>query len=241
MIVAFPDDAEPRPEPLHTWQEHGFTVAEARGWIKEGFRLPQARRWRESGVYAADQARQWRTAGATPYTVDVCLRAGMTPRDAVRWRELGHSLEEAADRHLAGESPRPRRWLHRLFGGDRSRAAEPGAMRELLRAGVAASTARGFADAGWAGRDAVEWARRGVAPTDARIFRALGFSAAEAEKLDEDAISVMVGWWRAGVPFDEVAAWRGAGFQPGEAMVLRADGTGVEQAKILRALSDGAE
>ncbi|WP_336216720.1 hypothetical protein [Nonomuraea sp. LPB2021202275-12-8] len=241
---------EPSPEPLHEWREHGFTIAEARQWIAGGFQVGDAERWRGSGVYTAGGARQWRTAGATPYTVDLWLRAGMTPRDAVQWREHGYSPEEAADRHLAGERPRPRGLLHRLL----HRAARPGdafadeersgSMRELLRAGIPADRARGYVEAGWSGTAAVDWAKRGIEPGQARVFEALGMSAREAGRVlgsGEDAISLMTGFWRAGVPIDEVAAWRAAGFTAAEAARMRAEGTDVEQAQVLRALAGGDE
>ncbi|GAA2986869.1 hypothetical protein [Streptosporangium longisporum] len=241
---------DPSPEPLHEWRTRGFTVAEARRWIEAGFLAFDAERWRTSGVYTPGAAREWRTAGATPYTVDVWLRAGMTPRDAVRWREMGHSPQEAAERHLAGERPWPVSRLGRLFGRARRRAgttddpAGSEAMRELLRGGVPAATARGFVEAGWSGRDALDWARRGVEPADAKVFHALGLTPTEAADLigrGQDAISVMTRWWEAGVPPGEVAAWCGAGFDAEEAARLREEGTGVEQARILRALTPPGE
>ncbi|MGK5548512.1 hypothetical protein ACSNOH_27835 [Streptomyces sp. URMC 127] len=244
-------DGDPVPEPLPEWQEHGFTIAEARRWIEGKFLVAEAERWRTSGVYTPEKAREWRTAGATPYTVDGWLRAGMTPRDAVRWRELGYSPQEAAERHLAGESPQPRGWLYRMlnrgtrppdpYAGDPEKSE---AMRELLRSGVAAATARGFVESGWSGRDALDWAKRGIEPGDAKLFHALGVSAAEAEKLvrdGEDAVTVVTAWWGAGIPMDEVAAWRGAGFGAEEAAQMRKEGTDVEQAKILRALTEGGD
>ncbi len=230
------------PEPLHEWQEQGFTVAEARQWIDDGFTIPDAHRWRTSGVYTAVTARLWRTAGATPYTVDLWLRAGMTPRDAVQWREHGFTPEEAADRHLAGDRPHPRGWISRLLhrrpgpafpDEERSRS-----MRELLRAGIPADRARGYVEAGWAGAEALPWARLSVEPGQARVFHALGLSAPEAQRLDGDAITVMTTFWRAGIPLDEVASWCGAGFTADEASRMRAEGTDVEQARILRALTD---
>ncbi|MGL5827224.1 MAG: hypothetical protein ACRCYU_20770, partial [Nocardioides sp.] len=73
-----------------------------------------------------------------------------------------------------------------------------------------------------------------------RIFRALSLSAAEAARLldgGQNAITVMTDWWRAGVPFDDVAAWSAAGFSATEAAAQCAAGTDLEQAKILRALT----
>jgi hypothetical protein len=248
MITRYAD--EPGPEPLHEWRRRGFTIAEARQWIDDGFAIDDAERWRTSGVYTAADARSWRTAGATPYTVDLWLRAGMTPRDAVRWRELGYSPQEAADRHLAGERPHPRGRLWRLLhrgeeaGGAFADEERSDSMRRLLRAGVPAGRARAYVEAGWTGADAVQWAKRGIEAGQARVFDALGLSAREAERVlasGQDAISLMTEFWRAGVPIDEVAAWRAAGFTGTEAARMRAEGTDVEQAEVLRALTEGDE
>ncbi|WP_461296881.1 hypothetical protein [Streptomyces harbinensis] len=115
-------------------------------------------------------------------------------------------------------------------------------MKTLLHQGVPAAVARGFVASGWTGEEALPWARRGIDPGEARIFLALGFAVGEAEKVladGESALAVMAGWWRAGIPLDEVAPWRAAGFTAQEAASLRAEGTDVEQAKVLRALGGG--
>lgn len=237
----------PRSEALHEWQERGYRISDARVWIRENFRLADAERWRAAGVYRPQDAREWRTAGITAYTVDRLLRAGMTPRDAVRWREFGVPADQAADRHLAGEEPGRQGLLARL----RRRMARPGSpsistaesstMRALLAAGIPVEKARSYLDGGWEGAEAVDWARRGIKPSDAKVFQALGFSSAEAARLlgaGQDSIAVMTEWWRAEVPFDEVSAWSAAGFTPADAAAQRAAGADLEQAKILRALTD---
>lgn len=240
-------DNDPRPEPLHEWRQRGFTVAEARRWIAGGFLAAQAERWRAAGVYRAEAAGEWRTAGATPYTVERWLRAGMTPRDAVRWHEAGVTGDEAAERHLAGERPRPRGWFARRLGrrhrtaGETLPPAQATALRALLHAGVPAAVARGFVDTGWDGGEATAWARRRIDPGDAKILRALGFTAAEATRVlpdGGDAATVMTAWWRAGIPVDEVAAWAAAGFTPAEAAGHRDRGATAEQARVLRALTE---
>ncbi|GGX04906.1 hypothetical protein GCM10010297_28050 [Streptomyces malachitofuscus] len=242
------DQGAPAPEPLHAWRERGYAVGEARRWIAEGFALDDADRWRTSGVYKPDEAREWRTAGATPYTVDRMLRAGMTPRDAVRWREFGVPAAEAAERHLAGEDPRPQRWTERLRPGRSRRGVgrtldeqEAATMRAMLRAGIPAEKARPYIDLGWHGTEAVAWAERSLDAGEAKLFHALGFSPAEAQRVaaqGADAISVMTDWWRAGVPIDEVSAWCGAGFTAEETADLRRQGVDVEQARVMRALTD---
>ncbi|WP_150254633.1 hypothetical protein [Nocardiopsis deserti] len=243
MNVAF-DDHEPEPEDLHLWTARGFTVADARRWIDAGFRLAEAERWRGSGVYRPGPAQEWRAAGLSPYTVRPMLRAGMAPRDAVRWHELGYSPAEAAERHLAGERPRPRRLLGALLpvrrppGLDLSEE-QAQTMDALLSAGVPAATARAYLDTGWDGTDAVPWARAGVDPAQARVYRAIGFSPREGAALagdGRDALALMCEWWDEGVPRGEVAAWAVAGFGSAEAARARAAGADPEGARVLRAL-----
>ncbi|OOC54526.1 MULTISPECIES: hypothetical protein [Nocardiopsis] len=242
MTVAF-DDHEPEPEDLRLWTARGFTVADARRWIDAGFALGDAERWRGSGVYRPGPAMEWRAAGTTPYTVRPMLRAGMTPRDAVRWHELGYSPAEAAERHLAGERPRPRRRLRALLpvrrvpGLDLSEE-QAETMTALLSAGVTAATARAYLDTGWHGADAVPWARAGVDPAQARVYRAVGFSPGEGASLageGRDALSLMCEWWDAGVPRGEVAAWALAGFGSAEAARARVSGTGPRGTRSPRA------
>ncbi|MEU1900382.1 hypothetical protein ABZ512_18555 [Nocardiopsis dassonvillei] len=243
MNVAF-DDHEPGPEDLHLWTARGFTVADARRWIDAGFVLDAAERWRGSGVYRPGPALEWRAAGMTPYTVRPMLRAGMTPGDAVRWHELGYSPAEAAERHLAGERPRPRRLLRALLPVRRAPGLDLSeeqaqTLDALLSAGVPAATARAYLDTGWDGADAVPWARAGVDPAQARVYRAIGFSPREGAALagdGRDALALMCTWWDAGVPREEVAAWTMAGFDSAEAARARASGAGPEGARVLRAL-----
>ncbi|MFD6953685.1 hypothetical protein A6A08_23915 [Nocardiopsis sp. TSRI0078] len=241
MHVAF-DDHGPGPEDLYLWTARGFTVADARRWIGAGFALGAAERWRDSGVYRPGPALEWRAAGTTPHTVRPLLRAGMTPRDAVRWHELGYSPDEAAERHLAGERPRPRRLLRallparRLPGLDLSEE-QAESMDALLSAGVPAAAARAYLDTGWDGADAVPWARAGVDPVQAGVYREIGFSPEEGAALagrGRDALALMCEWWDAGVPRGEVAAWVAAGFGSAEAVRARASGTGPTGARVPR-------
>ncbi|MFD3687935.1 hypothetical protein ACFWTE_24325 [Nocardiopsis sp. NPDC058631] len=239
------DNHEPDPEDLHQWTARGFPVADALRWIDAGFRLEAAERWRGSGVYRPGPAKEWRAAGLTPYTVQNALRAGMTPGDAVRWRELGRGPADAADRHLAGERPRPRRLLGFLRpcrgrGGLRSGEGlglddgEAETLNALLSAGLPASCARAYLDAGWVGAEGVPWARAGVNAAQARVYLALGFSPSEGAVLasgGHDALALMGEWWGAGVPREEVAAWVAAGYGADEAARARASGTGPEQAQ----------
>lgn len=236
------------PNPLREWLDHGFTLAEARRWREAGFVPADAVRWREGGVYRPRTAAEWRTAGASPVNVDTWIRAGMTPRDAVRWREFGVSPDDAVQRYLAGEEPGLRgfftRLLRRRSVSAAGRALEPRqaeAIRQLLKAGISAEVARGYVENNWDGAQALEWARRGVAPVDAAVLHAVGFTAAEAQRVlvdDAPATELMTTWWRAGVPIDEVAAWCAAGFSAEEAAEQRRQGVDVERAKVLRALTE---
>lgn len=250
MTISYDEGPDPEPEDLHQWTARGFTVAEARGWIDQGCLLSFAERWRASGVYAPGDALAWRTAGLTPYTVQPLLRAGMTPRDAVQWHELGYSHVEAAERHLAGERPRPRNRWRRLFGrrppGPSTLDDEQSAtMRTLLHAGVPAQTARAYLDAGWRdGAVAVRWAGTGLDPAQAAVYRAIGFTPAEASDLTaagQDALDLLQQWWDVGIPRTEVPAWVVAGFTPHDARQARHNGTTAEQAAVLRALRGSAD
>lgn len=247
MRTAF-DTPEPEPEDLYAWTARGFAVAEARRWINAGFVLDAAERWRERGVYRPGPARTWRAAGLTPYTVGPALRAGMEPGDAVRWHELGYDRAEAAERHLAGERPHPRRLFARLFRRQRDRDldlddAQAETMTALLRAGVPSASARAYLDAGWRGPEPLPWARAGVNATQAVLYRALGFTPKEAARSAEagrDAEELLRTWWDTGVPRQDVAAWVIAGFSPEEAAGAVAAGSTVEQAAPPRSLGDRA-
>ncbi|MEV4163912.1 hypothetical protein [Nonomuraea dietziae] len=84
-------------------------------------------------------------------------------------------------------------------------AVPAGPIRQLLCAGIPADVARGYADAGWEGQEAGQWARRRIDPGDARLFAALGFTAVEAARVGVDAVSLVTSW--GAVPVEEVAAW----------------------------------
>lgn len=244
MTIAH-DEPEPRPENLHWWTARGFTVAEARRWISAGLLLDAATRWRDRGVYRPDDAVAWRAAGLSPYTVQPLLRAGMAPRDAVRWHELGYDHAEAAERHLAGERPRPRSRWRALLGrrrraGDALADEQSAAMRDLLHAGVPAAVVRAYLDTGWHDATvALPWARTGLDPVQAAGYRAIGLTPVEGAAVaaaGHDAIRIVQTWWDAGVPRTEVPAWLVAGFEPDEARRARDQGTTAEQAVVLRAL-----
>lgn len=219
-----------------------MTGRDTRRWRAAGFGPEEAAAWREAGVTDPSDARLWATASATPETVATWQHAGMTPAEAVRWHELGVAPHDAARRHLAGERPHrislPARLAGRLAVPEPEPpgAAVTESLRRLLRAGVPAAVARTYADAGWDGDEAAEWARRRVDQGDARLFRALGFTAAEAAALGRPALEVMAAWWGV-VPLHEVAAWCAAGLTPEEAAAQRAAGVTAERAGVLRALS----
>jgi hypothetical protein len=146
------------------------------------------------------------------------------------------------DPHLAGGRPLPRRRLRALLpvrrppGLDLSEE-QAHTMDALLSAGVPAATARAYLDTGWKGAEAVPWARAGVDPAQARVYRAIGFSPREGAALagdGRDALALMCEWWDAGVPRGEVAAWAAAGFNSAEAARARVPGTGPQGARAPR-------
>ncbi|MFI6909596.1 hypothetical protein ACIBKY_50610 [Nonomuraea sp. NPDC050394] len=221
---------------MSAWK--GFTQGETRRWRRAGFGEVEAAAWREAGVEDPDDARLWRTTGATPSGVISWQRGGLTPRDAVRWHEHGVKPREAAARHLAGQAPHRPPLMARLFPGIRLSDFEPGqaaALRTLLRAGAPVDVARAYADAGWDGGAARDWARHRIPPARAEVFRAMGFTAAEAARAGRTPLEVLADWWGA-VPLEEVAAWCAAGLGPGQAAAQRAAGVTAEQAAVLRAL-----
>lgn len=238
------DDRDPQPEDLHEWTARGFTVADARHWIDNGFLLNDAERWRSSGVYTPGDAFTWRAARLSPYTVQPLLRAGMTPRDAMQWHELGYTHADAAERHLAGERPHPRNWwralLHRRVRQPTALSTEQSAsMRALLHSGIPTATARAYLDAGWQGQHAIPWARTNLNPAQAAAYRSIGFTATEAATLaaaGHDAFDLIQRWWDAGIPRTEVPAWAVAGFTLDDARHARDSGATGEQAAVLRAL-----
>ena len=90
--------------------------------------------------------------------------------------------------------------------------------------------------------DKIAWAKQGITAADAHLWQELGLTAPEAgelRKADQSPAAVIRDWWRAGIPFDEVADWIGAGLSAEEAVAQRAAGVTVEQAAALRALRRG--
>ncbi len=240
---------------MRRWRAAGFTPGEAAAWREAGVTSPaDARLWRTAAA-GPETVIAWQRAGMTPAEAVRWHEMGVAPHDAARRHLAGerpHRLSWTT--HLArlpGLSrlgPRPGPPHPRssgrspLTGPTASEPAELSApawadtMRRLLRSGVPADVARTYADAGWDGAEAAEWARRRVDQGDARVFRALGFTAAEAARTRRCAVEVMAAWWGT-VPLEEVAAWCAAGFTPGEAARQRAAGVTAEQAAVLRALS----
>lgn len=238
----------PQPEPLTAWQEHGFSVADARRWIGNGFMIGEAEAWRRSGVYRATEALEWRSTGGSPHNVHRWLSAGMTPAEAVRWREFGYSPEGAVDRHLAGERPRIRnRWWRRRTTTVTTTRDEQipenslATLRALRAARVPPAVARRYSESGWAPEPAVDWATSGVDALEARVLVAMGFAPKEGTRVlgDGDALDLMATWWGAGVPLSEMATWCAAGFTPEQAKEAIAGEASSAQAEILRALTEG--
>jgi hypothetical protein len=110
-------------------------------------------------------------------------------------------------------------------------------------AGVSPQVLGGYLHSKWLDDDALPWAKCGIQASDARAWKMIGLTAAEAGELhkkDVQPLEVLRDWWEAGIPFEEVADWLGAGLTPAEAVAQRASGVTVEQAAALRALRNGA-
>ncbi len=160
----------------------------------------------------------------------------MTPREAVRWHELGVAPHDAARRRLAGERPRRVSWLSRLAVPEPE--LDPGrtlALRRLLRAGVPADVARAYADAGWDGGEAEPWARRRV---DRGTRGCSGRSGSALRRPHEPG----AGGGGAGRvvgrrPFAGGGGLVCGGVHAEEATAQRAAGVSGSQAAVLRALS----
>ncbi|HEX5996238.1 MAG TPA: hypothetical protein VFY84_13940 [Jiangellales bacterium] len=99
-----------------------------------------------------------------------------------------------------------------------------------------------YLGAKWTDDEALAWARRYVPAEVAKLWLALGLTPAEGAALTlagRNPAKVMREWWRAGIPYDEVADWLGAGLTAAEAAEQRARGITVEHAATLRGLRRG--
>jgi hypothetical protein len=250
-----PDEGDRPPEDLTAWLAAGMRRVDALAWRRWNFTLEDATRWRRAGVAEALTAAQWQVAGVDPDTVGDWFAARITVGEAIRWHEFGFTLDQAKEHVRNGRNPEDAYSRRQgsttgsagpSFGAIRRAVAGQfmgaGGLSAFLQAGVQHVVMGGYVQLQWTDEDAIAWAKQGIQAWDARLWRELGLTPAEAAELDKAKVSpldVLRDWWRAGIPFDEVADWLGAGLTPAEAVAQRESGVTVEQAAALRALRRG--
>jgi hypothetical protein len=242
-----PDDPDRPPEDLTSWLAAGMRRVEALSWRRWNFPLDVAVRWRTAGVSEALGAAQWQAAGVKPETVGEWIDAEIGSSEAIRWHEFGFDLDAAREHTKNGRSAEDAyQWQSRLrqASGLHSVMGTPqeDKVRKFMQSGAAHEVVRGYFEQQWFDDDAIDWAGAGIQASDARMWQVIGLTAAEAAELskaDRTPALVIQEWWRAGIPFDEVADWIGAGLSSAEAVTQRANGVTVEQAAALRALRRG--
>lgn len=248
-----PDDLDRPPEDLTPWLAAGFRRVDALAWRRWNFTLEDARRWQRAGVRVALAAAQWQAAAVSPATVGSWLAEKITASEAIRWHEFGFDLDQAREHRKHGRGPDQAFGQHQVtrsvsaFQGGAIAATGPvsaqaSAFRAFMRSGAAPNVLAGYMQAHWTDEDAVAWAKQGIQAWDARTWRMIGLTPAEAAELQNADVRperVIEEWWRAGIPFEEVADWLGAGLTASEAVEQRAAGVTQEQAAALRALRRG--
>ena len=241
-------DWPPRPSDMAAWLRAGLRRTDALAWHRWNFDLDSALSWIAAGVPQALAAAQWQTAGVSPGTVTGWHAAGIDATEAVHWHELGFDLDAAREHRAQGRDP------HQAYGEDRASWFSPGvappeypaamltgagdAMRQFLRAGVSGTLIGGYLQAQWVDPEALVWAKHGITAHDAAIWREIGLTPSEATELAEAGTGPLVvirDWWRAGIPFDEVADWIGAGLDARQAGAQREEGVTAADAARLRA------
>lgn len=233
----------------------GIDVEQARGWRRWGIEPIDAARWLQAGVDDEVEAARWGSAVAPPDVAGL-REAGMTSELLARWREHGATTEEALREHAKGTSPEDfsanaQRSMTRhsmlAFRGRRAgvlskqvseNKPEPTPTSdERMRAfGVVFSS---YDALDWTDDEGLSYARQGIDVLDARDWKALGLTAAEAAEQEQQGrgpIDLVLVWSRAGFGPYELASWIGAGLTLEEAAAQKADGVTVEQAAVLRSL-----
>ncbi|HEX3592779.1 MAG TPA: hypothetical protein VHV74_24405 [Pseudonocardiaceae bacterium] len=239
-----PDDRNRPPEDLTAWLAAGMRRVEAQAWRRWNFTLEDAKRWRAAGVSEALTAAQWHIAGVHPETVGDWFDARITVGEAIRWHEFGFDLDQAKAHMKNGRGPENAYQFNQVranpAGSVTSLAGSQ--MQSFLAAGVPHVVMGTYLLLQWTDADAIAWAKEGVKAWDAKAWREIGLTPAEAGELtkkDVQPVDVMRDFWRAGIPYDEVAEWLGAGLTAEEAATQRGSGVTVEQAAALRALRRG--
>ena len=227
----------------------GFTAEQAAEWRRWRISPEAAVGWRDAGVVVALHAAQWTVAGVRPHTVRQWEAAHIGPGEAVHWHELGFSLDEVVKAKQQGQDPHQaydqRTGTRRAVAGMAFASGGSSAPERVGRfrdAGVRPEILHTYLMTHWLDDTALAWAREGIAAQDAKLWRLLDLSPAESGRLARQGLTpdqLIRDWWRAGIPYEEVAAWLGAGLTAAEAAAQRAQGITAEQAATLRALREG--
>ncbi|MFD9721694.1 hypothetical protein [Streptomyces sp. NPDC059076] len=225
------------------WQEAGFTEEQVASWARWDTPVERALAWRAVGVEYGSRAAQWTIAGVGPDGVAAWQALGIDSSEAVTWHEMGFGWEEVRDCKRRGLGP-AQAMEERNRAQERKKSRErPVAGQEEVSVPLTEDDAMVFAvrlvsDA------PPEWAEHGISAVDAKLWGLLGLSPDEAIRLvrqGREAEQVVRDWWRAGIPYDEVAHWLAAGMSCQEAAAERARGVTADQAAVLRALRNDDE
>lgn len=201
------------------WRDAGFTTEEAGAWQRWQIPLAAATDWRNASVSDPAQAAQWSIAGVGPDTVHKWLAAGIEPTEAVRWQQMGFDWD--AIQSLKHQGLTPETAFER-----RSGSALSSLMEGVLRIQ-------------WADDETAVWERQQIPTSDVKLWQLIGLTPREAGRFvrqGQRPENLIREWWRAGIPYDEVASWLAAGLSAKEAAAQRAQGVTAEQAAALRAL-----
>ena len=224
-----------RPEPddwrsfdARPWETVGISKQAALAWSARRFQPAEARHWQQAGVSEPAEAVSWKTAGVGPDRVREWLFVKIDAREAAAWIELGFTVAEARKHKRAGRTPvqaygRQRR-AHlpgaaagaQLLPGAPHHRVDPRHFMEAVRRRDP-SVANTYMQRQWFDDDALAWALHGIEASEALAWKELGLTPVEAEQQQSkgmNAIQTVKAWWRAGIPFDEVADWIGAGLSP---------------------------
>lgn len=190
-------------------------------------------------------------AGVSPGSVRQWQAHGIDPREAVHWHEFGFPLAEVIRCKQRGMTAaqawdqRHTTQTHTTRGAATAMAARvPEIMRKFRDAGVRPEAVNTYFTAHWLDEEGLAWAREDIDAFQARLWAVLNLTAADAGRLTRQGLTpaqLIRDWWRAGIPYDEVAAWIGAGLTAEEAATQRSQGITAEQAATLRALRDGED
>jgi hypothetical protein len=226
------------------WLDAGFTIEQAVIWRRWRIDPSTALAWCRAGVPDGLPAAQWSVAGVSPDTVQRWRDAGVDAGEAVHWHEMGFRIDTVVEMKRKGLTPAQAFAQRNLAGMSVTHSTGRGmgtALQRFHEAGVRGDVANGYLIAHWVDEEALSWAVKGIEVADAKLWKLLNLSPVEAARLvsqGHSAVALIQEWWRAGIPYEEVADWLGAGLSAQEAAAQRAQGVTAEQARALRALRD---